>query len=345
MKLSSLTLILLLTVSALAEPRWTADQANQWYARQAWPVGCNFVPSSAINELEMWQQDTFDPAIIDRELGYAESLGMNTVRVFLHNLPWEEDQQAFLARIQRYLEMADKHHIKTTFVLFDSCWNDNPQSGHQPPPKPGVHNSGWVRSPGTARLFDSRTWGPLQDYVQGVVSRFRDDPRVLAWDLYNEPSNSGYKDAVMPLLRATFEWAQKVNPSQPLTSGVWDNHTMSNDFMLENSDVVSFHNYEPAAKLEGQILALQKRGRPLLCTEYMARTRQSTFQNCLPVFKKYRVAAYNWGLVSGKSNTIFEWDKPIPETPEPRVWFHDIFRRDGSPFDATEVDFIRSQLK
>ena len=338
-------LLLTLSLAARGEPRWTAEQANRWYVKQAWPVGCNFIPSSAINQLEMWQEASFDPATIDRELGYAESLGMNTVRVFLHNLPWEENRQGFLERIGRFLELADKHHLKTTFVLFDSCWNDNPQLGAQPAPKPGVHNSGWVRAPGSNRLFDSRTWGPLQQYVQGVVEAFRDDPRVLSWDLYNEPSNSNYRDAVMPLLRSTFQWARQVNPSQPLTSGVWDDHTMSNDFLLDNSDVVSFHNYEPADKLEQQILSLQKRGRPMLCTEYMARTRRSTFQSCLPVFKKYRVGAYNWGLVSGKTNTIFEWDKPIPQTPEPTVWFHDIFRRDGSPYDPAEVDFLRAFLR
>jgi hypothetical protein len=336
---------MLLTLSALAKPRWTADQANQWYAEQAWPVGCNFIPSSAINQLEMWQASSFDPPTIDRELGYAESLGMNTVRVFLHNLPWEEDSQGFLGRMNQFLELADKHHIKTVFVLFDSCWNDEPKLGTQAQPKAGVHNSGWLRAPGTKRLFDSRTWGPLQGYVQGVIGALRDDRRVLAWDLYNEPSNSGYKDAVMPLLRATFDWAQETNPSQPLTAGVWEDHPMSNEFMLENSDIISFHNYEPGQKLEQQILSLKQLGRPLLCTEYMARTRQSTFQNCLPILKKYRVGAYNWGLVSGKTNTIFEWDKPIPQTPEPTVWFHDIFRRDGSPFNQGEVDFIRSLLK
>jgi len=343
MKIHPLLLTLLLLTPVGAEPRWSSERANQWYAGQAWPVGCNFIPSTAINQLEMWQKETFDPSTIDRELAMAESIGMNTARVFLHNLPWEQDASGFKQRIDQYLELADKHHIKTIFVLFDSCWNDDPKIGPQPQPKPGVHNSGWVRAPGSARLFDSRTWGPLQAYVQGILQAYAHDQRVLAWDLFNEPSNSGYRDAVMPLLKSTFEWAKEVNPEQPLTSGPWEDHPMSSLFMLDNSDIVTFHNYETADKLEAQIKQLARLNRPLICTEYMARTRNSTFPSSLPVFRRHRVGAINWGLVKGKTNTIFEWSQPMPNKDEPPVWFHDIFRPDGSPYDPKEVEFIRGQ--
>jgi hypothetical protein len=340
----TLLLCLLLSSLASAQPRWTDAQANDWYKHQAWPVGCNFIPSTAINQLEMWQADTFDPATIDRELGFAQGIGMNTARVFLHNLPWEQDATGFKQRIDTYLGLATKHHIKTIFVLFDSCWNDDPQLGKQPAPKPGVHNSGWVRAPGTRRLFDSRTWGPLQSYVRDLLTSFGKDERILAWDLYNEPSNSGYEDAVMPLLRSTYDWAKQANPSQPLTSGIWEDHPMSNDFMLDNADIITFHNYQTPDKLEAEIVDLRKRHRPLLCTEYMARPLNSRFENCLPIFKKYRVGALNWGLVKGKTNTIFQWSKPLPDVDEPPVWFHDIFRPDGTPYSREEVDFIKREI-
>ena len=342
---SSLALLALLlgaSATAGAEPRWTAARASEWYRGQPWIVGCNFIPSTAVNQLEMWQAETFDPATIDRELGFAESIGMNTVRVFLHNLPWEQDAAGFKKRIGEYLAIADRHHIRTVFVLFDSCWNDNAKPGPQPAPRPGVHNSGWVRAPGTLRLFDSRTWGSLEAYTRGVVGGFAGDPRVLAWDLFNEPSNSGYMDAVVPLLQSVFAWARETNPEQPLTSGLWNDHPMSNDVMLANSDVVSFHDYDPADKLEAHIQRLAARGRPLVCTEYMARTRNSTFETCLPVFKRYGVGALNWGLVKGKTNTIFAWNTPMPDKDEPPVWFHDVFRPDGTPFRAAEVEFIRA---
>ncbi len=345
MKRFSVVLILLLLTSSVAsaEPRWSAEKANKWYSEQAWPVGANFITSTAINQLEMWQADTFDPKTIDRELGFAAGIGMNTMRVYLHNIPWEQDAAGFKKRIGDYLTIADKHHIKTIFVLFDSCWNDNPQPGKQPAPKPGTHNSGWVRAPGTQRLFDSRTWGGLEGYTKDILKSFGEDKRILAWDLFNEPSNSGYMDAVMPLLKSVFAWAKEANPSQPITAGLWHDHPMSNEFMLANSDIVTFHDYDPADRLEPHIKSLQAQGRPMICTEYMARTRNSLFETCLPILKKYRVGAINWGLVKGKTNTIFAWDTPMPDKDEPPVWFHDIFRPDGSPYSQKEVDFIKSQ--
>lgn len=341
MKRFALLFVLLFSITAQAAPRWSTEQANQWYGRQPWLVGSNFIPSTAINQLEMWQAETFDPRTIDRELGYAENIGMNTMRVYLHNLAWERDGDGFKKRIEEYLVIADKHHIRTMFVLFDSCWNDNPKPGPQPAPKPGVHNSGWVRAPGTERLFDSRTWGGLEGYTKDILKTFGKDSRVLAWDLFNEPSNSGYMDSVMPLLRKAFEWAKEANPSQPITAGWWNDHPLSNEFIFDNSDIITFHNYGPADQLEAQIKELQKMKRPVICTEYMARTRGSLFETCLPVFKQYHVGAINWGLVKGKTNTIFAWDTPLPGVNEPPVWFHDIFRPDGTVYSQKEIDFIK----
>ena len=331
-----------IAISPSIGQRWTPQQANDWYKTQPFLVGANFIPSTAINQLEMWQAETFDPATIDRELGFAEGIGINVMRVFLHNLVWEQDADGYKKRIDQFLQIADKHHIKIMFVLFDSCWNDNPTLGKQPDPAVGKHNSGWVRGPGTKRLFDARTWDGLEAYTKGVLTAYGKDQRVLAWDLFNEPSNNGYMDAVMPLLTKTFVWAQAVRPGQPITAGWWHDHPMSNDLMLRQSDVITFHNYMEASNLDAQIVDFQKRfGRPLICTEYMARTRNSTFQTCLPVFKKYKVGAINWGLVKGKTNTIYAWDSPMPSGEEPPVWFHDIFRPDGLVFDAKEITVIR----
>ena len=336
--------LLLITVAVQAQPgRWSVEQANTWYAKQGWLVGCNFIPSTAINELEMWQADTFDPATIDRELGLAEGLGMNIVRVFLHNLLWESDKDGFKQRIDQFLSIADKHHIRVMFVLFDSCWNDDPHLGKQPDPKPGVHNSGWARAPGTKRMFDSRTWGGLEDYVKGVVGAYATDRRVLVWDVFNEPSNSGYMDTVVPLLQKSFEWARAASPSQPLTAGWWHAHPMSNEVMFANSDVITFHSYLSPSSLKAQIEQLQRDyGRPVLCTEYMSRGQNSTFEGCLPIFKQYNVGAINWGLVKGKTNTIYSWYKKIPSGEEPPVWFHDIYRPDGTAYSQAEVQFIKA---
>jgi len=340
--------------------RWSEKQANDWYSQQPFLVGSNFITSTAINELEMWQPDSFDLPTVDRELGYAEGLGMNTMRVFLHNLLWEQDSQGFLHRMDQFLEVADKHHIKITFVIFDSVWDPYPKLGKQREPKPHVHNSGWVQSPGAEMLQNPGRWDKeLKPYVEGVVGHFRDDKRVLMWDLMNEPDNTNppYKgkeiskkaEPSLILLTKTWAWARSMKPTQPLTSGVWKDDWASDEklsqmarLQLENSDVITFHSYGPPEEMRGRIQSLQRFKRPLICTEYMARPMGSTFQTILPILKEAHVGAYNWGFVSGKSQTIYPWDSwQKPYTAEPPVWFHDIFRKDGTPFDPQEVAVIK----
>src|SRR5512143_868790 len=168
---SALAFVLLFstTVSAPHPRRWTAARANAWYKTQPWLVGSNYLPSSASNELEMWQPETFSPAEIDKELGWAQSLGMNTMRVFLHDLLWKQDPAGFTHRIDTFLTIAAKHHIRPIFVLFDSCWDPNPKLGPQLAPTPGVHNSAWVQSPGAEALQELSQYPRLEAYVRGVV--------------------------------------------------------------------------------------------------------------------------------------------------------------------------------
>lgn len=313
-------------------------------SRSAWIVGCNFIPSTAVNQLEMWQAATFDTATIDRELGYAQAIGLNTVRVFLHNLAWRTDPAGFKKRMNTYLVIADGHHIKTIFVFFDDCWNPHPKMGKQPEPIFGVHNSRWVRSPSKYEHDHSADWSFLQCYVRDVIGSFRTDKRILAWDLYNEPGNNEYGLASFPLLRQIFFWAKKTHPSQPLTSGIWTaDYPQMNHFVLNHSGILTFHNYEDTVSLKKAMDSLAAYHKPVICTEYMARTYGSTILTHLPVFKRYNVGALNWGLVSGKTNTIYPWSSighPFKE--EPKVWHHDLLRKDGSPFDPKETELIKS---
>jgi hypothetical protein len=359
-----LTLFFLAALPTSAEyvnAQWSAQHANDWYAKTPWLVGSNFAPSTAINELEMWQADTFDLPTIDRELGWAQSIGMNTMRVFLHNLAWKQDRSGFIQRMNQFLQIADKHRIRIMFVLLDSVWDPQPQIGKQRAPKPHVHNSGWVQAPGAAILEDPSKWSvEIEPYVKEVIGHFKNDRRVLLWDLMNEPDNENgsYKSTELPnkaeaaqqLLVKVWVWARAAKPSQPLTSGVWRKLDFSDDaklsstekFQLANSDVITFHNYDPPDKMLAEIESLRHFHRPIICTEYMARPRGSTFQAVLPVLKKEKVGAYNWGFVSGKTQTIFPWDSWEKEYgDEPPVWFHDIFRPDGASYDPKETTLIR----
>ena len=320
---------------------WSAEKAQQWYDQRPWLLGADFLPSSAINQLEMWQKETFDTATINRELGWAQSIGMNSMRVYLHHLAWEVDPAGFKERVDQYLDIADKRNISTLFVFFDDCWNPTYKAGKQPEPKPGIHNSGWVRDPGDLLHSDTTLFVTLEKYVKDVLQHFRDDERIVLWDLYNEPGNSGYGNKSLPLLKKVFQWGREVNPSQPLSVGVWNKElTDLGKYQLENSDVITYHNYMDKQTHQKWIDSLQAFRRPLICTEYMARTRNSLFKDILPLLREENVGAYNWGLVSGKSNTIYAWDTPMPDGREPKVWFHDIFRKDGTPFDVAEVKLI-----
>lgn len=363
MKFSKALIFLLAVLPVFAQPKhWTPAEATQWYSREPWLVGANFIPSTASNQLEMWQADTFDPLTIDRELGWAESLGMNTVRVFLHDMLWQKDSSGFEKRINVFLKIADKHRIRPIFVLFDSCWDPFPEIGPQLPPRPGIHNSRWVQSPRADVLDNPKRYDQLLAYVQGIIYDYARDKRILAWDLWNEPGHYGSGnygpheptnkvELVTKLLPQVFAYARAAMPTQPLTVGLWEGDWSSLDKMtpldkiaVENSDVISFHNYGPPEDFEQRVHWLQAFQRPILCTEYMARPKGSTFQAILPIAKKYNVAAINWGLVAGKTQTIFPWDSwknPSTEA-EPKVWFHDILRANGRPYSVEEVEFIRS---
>lgn len=343
--------------------RWSKEQADRWYAGEPWLVGSNYTPADAINELEMWQASTFDPKEIDKELGWAESLGMNTMRVFLHDLLWKQDAKGFKRRIDKFLEICDNHKIKPLFVLFDSCWDPDPHLGKQHAPVPGVHNSGWVQSPGAKALENKADYPRLQAYVAGVVGAFAKDNRILGWDVWNEPDNEGggkyhaeeppnKTELVLALLPQAFAWARAAHPMQPLTSGVWHGdwsdpaklEPMAKE-QLELSDVTSFHNYADAVEFEMRIKWLQQYGRPIICTEYMARPLKSTFETILPIAKQYKVGAINWGFVQGKTQTNYPWDSwQHPYASEPPVWFHDIFYTDGKPYSDKEVAFIRKMI-
>ena len=326
--------------------QWSKEKATEWNAKLPWLVGSNFIPSTAINQLEMWQAETFDSITIDRELGWAADMGFNTARVFLHDLAYQTDPVGFKQRMLTFLRIADKHGIKPFFVFFDDCWNSDPKIGLQPNPIPGIHNSGWMQSPGKKIVLDSENkteWGRLEKYVKDILATFKDDKRVLLWDLYNEPGNEGKGSKTIPLLQTVFKWAREVNPSQPLTSGVFSSNKEITDVQITNSDIISFHNYQDAKALAKEIQKLKKYGRPVLCTEWMARTRNSIAKTNLPVFKSEGVGCVNWGFVSGKTQTIYPWGSKQSNDP-PKIWFHDLLYADGTPYNIEEINSFKQNI-
>ena len=351
--------------SSLDTRRWSASKANRWYARQPWLIGANYVPASASNQLDMWQADSFALHEIDRELGWAAALGMNTMRVFLTDLLWESDREGFAQRIDDFLGVCARHGIRPMLVLFDSCWNAAPELGPQATPQAGVHNAGWLQVPGQIALLDRDAWPRLRDYVEGVVARFANDRRILAWDIWNEPCNPGNPhrpndlaqakfDAVAALLPQVFAWARGQGPVQPLTCGLWQHDDWSPNARLTSveamqltlSDLVSFHDYGNVDQFAGRVAQLQAWGRPVLCTEWLARSTGSTIDAILPTARRLNVGMINWGLVSGRTQTTLPWDSWLtPYASEPERWFHDLLRPDGTPYCAVEAAMILALAK
>ena len=367
-KLLFIGLFILLFFSVRAQ-QWPVAKAWVWYDGQPWWVGTNFNPSTAINQLEFWQAETFDENTIKRELKWSADLGMNVHRVYLHNLLWKQDSNGFIDRLNVYLSIADRYELKTIFVLLDDVWHPVPKLGEQPAPIPHLHNSGWVQAPGAAILGDLNRHDELETYIKGIITAFADDDRVIMWDLYNEPDNvakgkgrgvlevNNKKVYSLALLKKAFGWAREVNPSQPLTSGLWKGNSAQwgtfeklsaiDQFIVEHSDVISFHAYDGSLeKVAEKISELKKYNRPLFCTEYLARGVGNHFETLLPLFKKEKIGAINWGLVDGKTQTKYPWRSWIINfTEEPDVWHHDIFRANGTPYSKEETHFIKKMLE
>ncbi len=350
----------------MSASRWSTDRAWKWYRNFGWLIGCNFIPSNAVNQIEMWSEKTFDPVTIRRELSWAAGAGFNSVRVFLHDMVWSDDRNGFFARFGEFLDIAEKLRLSVVPVIFDDCWH-SPQPGIQQPPVPGIHNSRWLQSPGMQTVQDPSSWSGIELYVKELVSTFGADKRIVMWDLYNEAGNYFLpslskqepfrtlslasiflKKKLMPdrsleLLMKSFEWARSCKPCQPLTSPLWFRDTKLNNFLLGESDIITFHNYRDVNGLASHIEKLKQSERPLVCTEYMARTQNSLFETHLPVFRQNGVGCYSWGLVAGKTQTNYPWTSTRGEG-EPSLWFHDLFHRDGSAYRETEIAAIKNAV-
>ncbi|MGA2069398.1 MAG: cellulase family glycosylhydrolase [Thermoguttaceae bacterium] len=328
----------------VAGHRWPAEKAWQWYHRQPWPCGFNYIPATAINYTEMWQKETFDPKTIDEELALAEEVRFNSLRCTLQYLVWEHDPEGLKQRLDQFLAICREHGIRVVLCLFDDCVfgpKHDPYLGKQAAVVPGWYSHDWSPSPGWSRVKSPQAWPKLEQYVKDVLTRFKDDPRVLLWDLYNEPTN-GIGDATLPLLAKVIDCARQVNPSQPLTVGVWNENRALNDLVVSRSDVITFHRYSNASQLEAIIRSLEKHGRPLVCTEWLKRD-WGTVGDQLPVFVRHRVGCLHWGLVNGKTQTQYPWGSKAG-APEPKVWQHDLFRKDRTPYDPHEIELFRRAI-
>jgi hypothetical protein len=330
---------------------WSKERLQSWKEQNGGIKGCNYLPRTAVNSTDMWQEITFDPATIREELTWGANIGINSLRVFLPYIVWEADPQGFKIRLRTFLEIAGEQGMTVMPIFFDDCAfsGKQPYLGTQSDPVPGIHNSGWTPSPGNELALTPGKWTSLEAYVKDIVAAFANDPRIAVWDLYNEPGNSNLNEQTLPLVEAAFGWAREMNPSQPLTTGAWKFRestweTPANLKLLELSDVISFHYYGKSDR-DWFIDFLNKfQDQPLLCTEWLHRQSGNTFESMLPIFDQYGVDWYIWGLVAGRTQTYYHWASK-EGTPAPAIWQHDLFHPDGTLYDPREAEYIQGKRR
>ena len=330
--------------------RWSEEKANEWYAKQPWPCGFNYIPASAISYTEMWMPYCFNPDSIDMELALAEEIGFNCLRVVLPFIVWEYDPNAFKKRIETFLRICEKRGIKVMLTLFDDCTFGKDQKlkdpwyGKQPEVLKGWYANGWTPSPGHSMVREPNSWRRLEKYIKDIITSFKYDNRVWIWDLYNEPGLAGLELDTSSLVLKVFTWARESGPTQPLTVGIWNWEKKElNAILCNKSDIITFHNYSSADILSIQIDTLKRYNRPIINTEWLNRPKGSIISTCLPVFQKENVGCMLWGLVNGKTQTHLHWGWR-PGMGEPKVWQHDLFHNDHTAYDKEELILFRKYI-
>ncbi len=340
--------LVLVTPAKPGVNRWTPAHAWNWFTNQALPIGFNYVPANSISYTEMWMGYAFDPKLITRELALAQETGFNSLRVVLSFVVWEAEPEAFKQRFETFLTICEKHGIKVMPCFFDDCVFgpiSDPEFGKQPEVVAGWYANGWTPSPGHQRVRDLNVRPALEHYVKDIIAAHCNDARILCWDLYNEAGNSGMVNASLPLLKDAFCWAREINPVQPVTSGIFGGGSPRiTTFLRDNSDIISFHNYQPAVELRQEIADLKQLGRPLICSEWLNRPHHSEVATCLPAFVQEHVGAFNWGLVNGKTQTDLSWGHK-PGDPAPKIWQHDLFHSDHTPYNQHELELFRQFIR
>ncbi len=343
-----LVLFLFLGLHARAQSpasQWSTDKAWKWYRQNSWICGFNYIPANAINYTAMWDKTSFSPDLIDKELALAESVGFNTLRVVLQFAVWENDPLYFRETLARFLAICTKHKIKVMPAFFDDCVfgeNTEPSLGKQPEPVEGWYAWAWSPSPGHSLVTDSTTHYRLEKYVKDVMQTFRNDQAILAWDLYNEPTNSGLGHKSLPLVRSVFKWAREINPVQPVTIGYWNGDKVLDDIIFENSDIITFHSYSSKEEVENLINTLKLHKRPVICTEWLNRPMGSTVESVLPVFFKENVGCLHWGLVNGKTQTHLPWGHRPADLPFNHIWQHDLYTTDYKIYSPYEIKLFKT---
>lgn len=352
---------------------WPKEKAWEWYNAQPWIRGCNYMPASAANRVDQWQELGSEArfAEVERELALAEKIGFNTLRIVVEHQGfgvWLAEHDGFMARFERMLSIMQKHGLRAIVVLGNDC--SRPKELWKLP-KPGVqhydigyHGGRRVTQHGSnpnavgfTPLDDPELRPKFYAMCTELMTKYRDDDRILFWNLWNEPGNNNRSRLTMKDMRELFEIAWKIDPKQPLAADIWtanagnkgEGYHPVEKLAGELSDIVSFHLYANYNAQKSTITALRARwGRPMINTEWLARIVGDELRTSYPAFAQERVGAVNWGFVAGKYQTYEPYEpmwKNLFEYRNPNAlvtrWYHDLFRPSHHPYDPEEIAIVR----
>lgn len=349
--------------------RWTAEQAWEWYRKRPWVMGINYVPSITLHAVELWQEDTYPEVIesVREEFKLMEGIGLNGVRMFLPFSVWYYDREKFLDRLDRFLGELSERGITMMPVIFNDCVefgrpaDITPRQSHGWQEYDIGHHGGHKENPFTGEqerigwcLWDEPEWREVQEeYLTALLERFGKDERIYAWDLWNEPGNSNRHDMSIPYLKRVFELARSLDPVQPLTAGVWsypENYGVDEKadvepiqrLALDESDIITFHQYEDFDRVKRTVAQLKKENRPMMNTEWLNRVQDNFIQDNLPLYYEEGIGSYSWGLVAGKSQHFLPWDQLWKNRELPlNRWQHDLFDTFHTPYDREELELMK----
>ena len=349
--------------------RWSKERIWNWYNARPWMRGCNYMSADCANRIDQWQSLGFEERFetTERELELMQRTGFNTVRLIVEYVVWKEEHDGFMERFNRYLSLCAKYGISCMIVLANDCMP--PKSEQWCLPYIGEQRFEWGYHGGKKVSQHGVHTGPAphfylddeesrEDYFKMVcelVTAYKDDNRICVWDVYNEPGNSGRQRITLPNLRSMFEIVRSCNPSQPLTCAVWEisgDESVPldevNQYALDHSDIISYHCYKNYNEHVKIIARLKKEGRPLMNTEWLARSYDNDVFSLFPLFYLEKIGCYNWGFVAGKYQTYEPWEFSwvhYYDGTEPNVdftkWLHDLYRPNHRPYDPREIDLIK----
>ena len=315
----------------------SGPQAAEPHRTSRW-VGANYTPAGCVNAVQLWHE--FPAEVIQRELAAAkEHFGITSLRVYLHNIPFDAEKDRFLQRIEEFLALCDRHGIKPGFVFFDDCWNHEGITLRSRPPVKGRHNGRWAACPQDVQRTEEKL-PELKRYIQDVVRAHRRDGRVLWWEIYNEPRMKS--DYSARLRKLGYRWAKEVGPIQPVIC-CWDDSP--------ETDVVDAHNYGNNFSAWDRQADLNPR-KGTVFTEAGARWFAPRRSNGEPIevidwlqrrkaAGKYVPGVYLcWELMVGNSNCRWYWGTK-DGTPEPTIPWCGLMWPDCTPVSLAEAEAVR----